>query len=146
RTVGRLLRPARPHSRPEPVHQDRRDFPMRMIGILAWTKGARPGLLAFLVAALLASGLRAEPPKDITSWRIGPAACSFNRFTFFEAVDKTAALGLRHIEAFENQRVAPDIDAKMGADLPDAVLDRIRDKLRQSQVTLTSLYIHMLPA
>jgi len=53
------------------------------------------GLLA------VASPLRAAGPDEPPGWRVGPAAWSFNRFTFFKAVDKTAALGLRYIEAFE---------------------------------------------
>ena len=79
-------------------------------------------------------------------WHLGAAAWSFNKFTFFEAVEKTAGLGLRYIEAFEGQPVAKDLEAKMGADLSNEVIGKILDKLAASQVTLTSLYIHKLPA
>jgi hypothetical protein len=43
------------------------------------------GLLA------VASPLRAAGPDESPGWRVGSAAWSFNWFTFFKAVDKTAA-------------------------------------------------------
>jgi hypothetical protein len=51
----------------------------------------------------------ATPTSQPLDWRIGPTAWSFNRFTFFEALDKTAQLGLHCIEAFEGQRLSQDI-------------------------------------
>ena len=39
------------------------------------------------------------------NWRLGMQAYSFNRFTFYEAVDKTRALGMRYIEAYPGQRL-----------------------------------------
>ena len=44
---------------------------------------------------------------------LGIAAWSFNRFTFFEAVDRTAELGLHDIEAFEGQRLSQENDVIM---------------------------------
>lgn len=93
----------------------------------------------------LSFGLQAAEPNDPLGWRLGPAAWSFNRFTFFEAVDKTAALGLRNIEAFEGQRLSKESEAKMGVDLSDEVIGRVRAKLASANVKLTSLYIHLLP-
>jgi len=78
-------------------------------------------------------------------WRVGPAAWSFRQFSFFEAVDKTASLGMAYIEAFQGQQVRPDADAKLSADLPDEVLEQIRAKLDEAKVTLTSVYIHTIP-
>jgi sugar phosphate isomerase/epimerase len=98
-----------------------------------------------LLLLLLPAGLLAGEPSEPLGWRLGPAAWSFNRFTFFESVDKTAALHLRYIEAFEGQRVSPDIDAKMGADLPADVIAKIAAKLESARVKLTSIYIHALP-
>jgi hypothetical protein len=60
-----------------------------------------------LAVCWLAASAGAQSPLagDPLGWRLGSAAWSFNRFTFFEAVDKTAALGLRYIEAFEGERI-----------------------------------------
>jgi hypothetical protein len=91
------------------------------------------------------SGLGADESHDPFGWRLGPAAWSFNRFTFFEALDKTAALGLRYIEAFEGQRVSQALEGKMGADLSEAAIAQVRAKLASAGVKLTSLYIHLLP-
>ena len=99
---------------------------------------------AVLIVTVLSRAAAPSAP-DPLGWRLGPAAWSFNRFTFFEAVDKTAALGLRYIEAFEGQRVNRDSDAKMGADLSAEVIAKLRSKLDSAQVKLTSLYIHNLP-
>ena len=57
--------------------------------------------------------------QEKLGWRLGVAAWSFNRFTFLEAVERTSALGLRYIEAFEGQRVRPDSEAKLTVDLPE---------------------------
>lgn len=100
---------------------------------------------------LVSQDLSAAAPvtPEPLGWRVGVAAWSFNRVTFFEAVEKTAVLGLRYIEAFEGQRVAPDTDVKLTAamsdEMRDATLTRVWDKLDASDVTLTSIYIHELP-
>lgn len=91
-------------------------------------------------AALPSLAQTSEP----SAWRLGVAAWSFNRFTFFEAIDRTAALGLRYLEAFEGQRVNTDSDAKLDARLPDTAVAAIRSKLESANVTLTSIYIHEL--
>lgn len=101
--------------------------------------------LAFgLVLQSRAAG--SPPPADPATWRLGVAAWSFNRFTFLESVDRTAALGLRYIEAFEGQRVEAASDARLDASLADDQVRRIRGHLDGAGVTLTSLYIHELPA
>lgn len=78
-------------------------------------------------------------------WRVGPAAWSFNHFSFFEAIEKTASIGMGYIEAFEGQRIAPDTETKLDAAVPEEVVAQIRAKLDQSKVKLTSVYIHDIP-
>lgn len=78
-------------------------------------------------------------------WRAGPTAWSFKEFTFFEAIDKTAALGMGAIEAFEGQRVRPDADAALDANLTDDAIQQIRTKLDAAKVRLVSIYIHSIP-
>lgn len=105
-------------------------------------KALSRGVWTLLAGVPLLAGAPAEP----LGWRLGVAAWSFNRFTFFEAIDRTAALGLKYIEAYEGQRLSADGEATLTADLPATAVDRIRAKLKTAGVTLTSLYIHELPA
>ena len=49
------------------------------------------------------------PMIDIyDGWHLGIQAWTFNRFTFYEAVEKTAALGLDWIEAYPGQRLSKE--------------------------------------
>ncbi len=105
------------------------------------------GIQLLLAFGLTTGSLFAQSGSmpDPLGWRLGPAAGSFNKFTFFEAVDKTAALGLRYIEAFEGQRISQEIDVKMSAEISADLLEKVRSKLAGAHVTLTSIYIHSLP-
>lgn len=91
-------------------------------------------------------GLNAVAADLAFGWRVGPAAWSFNRFTFFEAIEKTASLGMSYIEAFEGQQVRPGSDAKLDAMLSDEVIGQIHAKLDEAKIKLTSIYIHTIPA
>lgn len=106
--------------------------------------------LAFgvLVAALLCAALPASaqdaakgcPTAESIGWQLGCQAYSFNKFTFYEAVDKTASLGLKWIEAYPGQRLCADkpesvkFDHSMPADLQKEVLA----KLKSAGVTLVN--------
>ena len=74
-------------------------------------------------------------------WRLGPAAWSFRFFSFFESVDKTRALELDYIEAFEGQRISKDSPKKLSRDLPDETIQQIRRKLDDAKVKLTGIYM-----
>ena len=85
----------------------------------------------------------ADSQKD---WRLGMQAYSFNRFTFFEAVDKNRALGMRYIEAYPGQRLSkekPDVrtDHNMSSQQKKEVLQ----KLRQAGVKLVNYGVVGLP-
>jgi sugar phosphate isomerase/epimerase len=73
----------------------------------------KTSVLAIVLAALtvLAMGPamgQGAPNAEKLGWRLGCQAYSFNRFTFFEAVDKTASLGLKYIEAYPGQKMSPE--------------------------------------
>src|SRR5512136_1346747 len=100
-----------------------------------------------LAVCWLVASARAQSPSaaDPLGWRLGCAAWSFNRFTFFEAVEKTAALKMHYIEAFEGQRLSRDNEMNMGVDMPADAVEKVRLKLAAEGVQLTSIYIHSLP-
>lgn len=87
-----------------------------------------------------------HPATDVyDGWRLGVQAWSFNRFTFFEAVDKTRALGLNWIQGYPNQKVAPDIDAQMGADLSPEIRQKIKDKLTEAHISMAAFGVVSVP-
>ena len=53
-------------------------------------------------AAELAQG---APHAEKLGWRLGCQAYSFNKYTFYEAIDKVQSLGLHYIEAYPGQKV-----------------------------------------
>lgn len=84
------------------------------------------------------AGTPAHPSTDtVEGWRLGCQAYSFNRFSFFEAVDKTASLGLHWIEAYPGQRLSPEMpDEKFSHDMPRSMRSMVKQKLAESGVRL----------
>ncbi|CAN5424858.1 hypothetical protein BH23BAC1_BH23BAC1_35370 [soil metagenome] len=90
------------------------------------------------------SGFSQKIPHE--NWHLGTQAYSFKEFSFFEAVDKTAALGLRWIEAYPGQRImAGNPDLTMGPGLASADRKKIKDKLSQMGVTLINYGVAGIP-
>ncbi len=71
-------------------------------------------------------------------WRLGMQAYTFNRFTFFEAVDKTASLGLSWIEAYPGQRLSADSEARTDHNMPAEARELMKAKLRDAGVRLVN--------
>ncbi len=71
-------------------------------------------------------------------WRLGCQAWSFNKHTFFDAVDKTAGLGLHYIEAFPGQKVSKEISTGFGDGLSPEQRQAIKQKLSDSGVKLVN--------
>jgi len=80
------------------------------------------------------------------NWKLGMQAYSFNRFTFYEAVDKTRALGLRYIEAYPGQRLSKEKpDVKTDHDMSSQDKKEMLQKLRESGVKLVNYGVVGLP-
>ncbi len=108
----------------------------------------RHRLICLLVASSFLSCLNSDAfaaEKKPLHWRVGPAAWSFNRFTFFEAVDKAKSIGMNAIEMFEGQKIRPDSDEKITRGMSDESIADVRQKLDDAGITLTSIYIHEIP-
>jgi len=87
---------------------DRRSF-LKTAGVLAAGAGLQTSICADALAGRVAAG---APHAEEIGWRLGCQAYSFNRFTFAEALDKNASLGLRYIEAYPRQKLSkerPDV-------------------------------------
>ncbi len=78
-------------------------------------------------------------PEEPCGWKLGMQAYSFNRYTFFEAIDKTASLGMRYIEAYPGQKLSPDQpDVVFSHDASDEVLEAARAKLKKANIELVN--------
>jgi sugar phosphate isomerase/epimerase len=85
------------------------------------------------------------PDAEKLGWRLGTQAWTFNRVTFFEAVDKTAALGLKYIEAFPGQRVSKEINERFGPGMKPATARAVKDKLKAKGVKLVNFGVTGIP-
>ena len=53
-------------------------------------------------------------------WKLGVQAWTFHEFTFYETVDKAAALGLKYIEVYPGQKFSKEKpDERFGHDMSD---------------------------
>jgi sugar phosphate isomerase/epimerase len=114
---------------------DRRTF-LKTTGAL----GAGIGLAGLGGSKLLAAELAHGAPNAAKlGWRLGCQAWSFKEFTFFEAIDKTASLGLHYIETGPFQIVGKDRpNEKFTEDSPADVRAAIKKKLADCDVKLLS--------
>jgi sugar phosphate isomerase/epimerase len=71
-------------------------------------------------------------------WRLSMQAYTFHRGTFFEAVDKTNALGLKYIEMFPDQRISEDDSATTNFDMGAAARLKVKEKLRAAGLKLVN--------
>jgi len=80
------------------------------------------------------------------NWKLGMQAYSFNRFTFYEAVDKTRALGLRYIEAYPGQGLSKEKpDVKTNHNMSSQDKKEMMQKLREAGVRLANYGVVGLP-
>ncbi len=80
------------------------------------------------------------------NWKLGMQAYSFNRFTFYEAVDKTKSLGLHYIEAYPDQALSKEKpDVKFDHNLSSGQKQEVLQKLREAGVKLVNYGVVPLP-
>ncbi len=72
-------------------------------------------------------------------WRLAVQAWSFNKYTLFEAIDKTAALGIQHLEAYPGQSLSKEHpDVKFGPEMPEQYRADVKKKLNEAGVKLVN--------
>ncbi len=103
--------------------------------------------LAFAAAPALS---RAEAPipadAKINNIAIGCQAYTFNRFTVFEAIDKTAASGAKVIEFYPGQALSPEKkDVKWSHDAPADVVAAVKAKLKEKGLTAVAYGVVGIP-
>ncbi|MHC4114653.1 MAG: sugar phosphate isomerase/epimerase family protein [Planctomycetota bacterium] len=86
---------------------------------------------------------KAENKED---WRLCVQAYTFKKFTLFEAIDKTASLGLKCIETYRKQPLSPEQpDVIFNHTSPPEVRKAVREKLKQAGVKLVNYGVIKLP-
>lgn len=81
------------------------------------------------IAALIALGfcvvggtanicLAQKNPETRFGWKLGAQAYTFNRFNFFEAIDKIKLCGLQYVEAYPGQEIGGGLEGKMDYKMP----------------------------
>lgn len=98
------------------------------------------------LSLLAAFSLHAATPLSndtrIGGFSLGCQAYSFNKFTAFEAIEKTKAAGGKTIELFTWQKFSPEFpNLEVNPTLPDDKLQLLKDKLKEAGIRATSAYI-----
>ena len=93
-------------------------------------------------SARLTPAIRAQ---EKLGWRLGIEAYTFNKFTLFEAIEKTAQLGLPFMGGLSFQKVSPGIAKNFDPALTDDELRQVRLKLDAAGVRLLTYYISKIP-
>jgi len=93
-------------------------------------------------SAKLTLAIRAQ---EELGWRLGIEAYTFHKYTLFEAIDKTAELGLPHMGGLSFQKVSKEIDKNFDDQLTDNELKQVRLKLDSAGIRLLTYYIHRIP-
>ncbi|MCY3021649.1 MAG: TIM barrel protein, partial [Planctomycetota bacterium] len=83
--------------------------------------------------------------QEKLGWRLGIEAYTFQKYTFFEAIEKTAQLGLPYMGGLSFQKVSKEIDKNFDPELTDDELKQVRLKLDSAGVRLLTYYIHQIP-
>jgi sugar phosphate isomerase/epimerase len=113
---------------------DRRHF-LVTFGALGISVGL--GSKSRLLLAAGESSAKGAPLAEKMDWHLGCQAWSFNQFTFYQAIDKTASLGLKYIEAFPGQKLSKDHeDLAVDENMPEEAKVALKKKLADSGVTL----------
>jgi sugar phosphate isomerase/epimerase len=92
--------------------------------------------------------VKSHPTTDVyDGWRVGIQAWTFNRFTLYEAIDKTASLGLDWIEAYPHgqklSKEKPDII--FGHEMPAKMKQEVKQKLADAGVKMVNYGVVQLP-
>lgn len=95
-----------------------------------------------LPSGRLTPALRAQ---EALGWRLGLEAYTFHKFTLFEAIEKTAQLGLPYMGGLSFQKVSGHIPKNLEPGLTDDELRQIRLKLDDEGVRMLTYYYQDIP-
>lgn len=96
-------------------------------------------LVTMMGLVILAAGITAsyaQQPEKKLGWYLSAQTYSFNRFTFFEAVDKTLEAGLNSVEAYPGQKLGGGMEGTMDYKMDAAQRKAILRALKKKKVKL----------
>lgn len=106
-------------------------------------------LLPFLLTLVALPVFAAEPLPDsvkINGFAVGCQAYTFNRFSVFEAIEKTKATGSKIIELFPGQKLSPEQpDVKFSHDAPKEVWEKVAAKAKEAGIMPVAYGVVGLP-
>jgi len=79
-----------------------------------------------------------QQPERKLGWTLSAQTYTFNRFTFFEAVDKTLSAGLHSVEAYPGQQLGGDMEGAMDYNMDAAKRKAILKALKEKGVKLSA--------
>lgn len=95
-------------------------------------------IFLFLVICTSAGRVTAQTPETRLNWKLAAQAYTFNRFSFFEAVDKADSCGLNYIEAFRGQELGGGLEGKMDFHMGTGRRMEILEKLKKKDIKMVS--------
>ncbi len=102
--------------------------------------------MCLLVFVLCVSLLPKTSYAAEDNWKLGMQSYSFKEFTFFEAVDKTKALGMEYIECYPGQTLSKENpEVKVNHNMSSQAKRRMLQKLRLAGVRLMNYGVVGLP-
>ncbi|WP_353196774.1 sugar phosphate isomerase/epimerase [Parapedobacter defluvii] len=96
-------------------------------------------LMTMMGLVVLAAGITmsyAQQPEKKLGWHLSAQTYTFNRFTFFEAVDKTLQAGLNSVEAYPGQELGGGLEGVMDYNMDAAQRKAILRALKKKKVKL----------
>jgi len=84
-----------------------------------------------MLSTIIAACAIAQSQPGVT---LSVQAWTFNRFTLYEAIEKTAQAGAKNIEMFPGQTLRPGKDTKVGPEMSDEDTKSLQDHLAKSGV------------
>jgi sugar phosphate isomerase/epimerase len=104
--------------------------------------------LAGALLLLATPSLSGAPiPEDCLTggFAMGCQAYTFNHFTLFEAIEKTAAAGAKVIELPTNQKVSPDDPTVFNHNASDDLLEKVKAKLAEHHLRAVNYGVIPIP-
>ncbi|MBI4326195.1 MAG: sugar phosphate isomerase/epimerase [Chloroflexi bacterium] len=104
------------------------------------------GTLALLASISVQAEVSIPDEYKIGGYAIGCQAYSFNRFSAFEAIEKTAQAGGRVIEFYPGQRFSKEEpEVKLDHNMSDEHLEKLKAKLKQHHLMAVNYGVVGLP-